>query len=73
LAGTLRLGDDHLCSDVVAACYALLGEQDQAFVWLNKEYEVRSGLVFLKADPVWDKLRSDPRFEDLLRRIGLPQ
>jgi Flp pilus assembly protein TadD len=57
----------------VAESYALLGEQDQAFAWLDKEYEVRSGLVFLKTDPVWDNIRSDPRFQELLHRIGLPE
>jgi len=55
-----------------ARIYAGLGDKDQAFAWLEKGYEERSTpLYFLKVDPVWDPLRSDPRFNDLLHRIGL--
>jgi TolB-like protein/Flp pilus assembly protein TadD len=57
----------------VALVYAGLGEKDQAFAWLEKAYAVRNkGLTFLKIDPCLDPLRSDPRFQDLLRRVGLP-
>jgi TolB-like protein/Tfp pilus assembly protein PilF len=52
--------------------YLGLGEKDQAFAWLEKAHQDRSGIFFqLKADPVNDPLRSDPRFADLLRRVGL--
>jgi len=55
-----------------ARIYAGLGDKDQAFAWLEKGYEERSTpLYFLKVDPIWDPLRSDPRFNDLLCRIGL--
>ena len=57
----------------VALVYAGLGEKDQAFAWLNKSYEERSNwLVWLKLDPRWNSIRSDPRFADLVRRVGLP-
>jgi tetratricopeptide (TPR) repeat protein len=56
-----------------AAVYAGLGEKDQAFAWLEKAYGERtSRLGYLKVKPLWDPLRSDPRFADLVRRIGLP-
>jgi tetratricopeptide (TPR) repeat protein len=56
----------------VAAIYARLGGKDQAFAWLEKGFQRRSfGMTFLKVDPKFDGLRSDPRFADLLRRIGL--
>ncbi len=55
-----------------AVVYAGLGEKDQAFTWLEKAYEERaSRLGYLKVEPLWDPLRSDPRFAELLRRIGL--
>ena len=58
----------------IAVIYAGLGDKDQAFACLEKAYELRdSGLVFLKVDPLFDPLRSDPRFQSLLRRIGLPE
>jgi len=57
----------------VALLYARLGEKDLAFAWLERAYADRTfELLFLKVGPEWDNLRGDPRFEDLLRRIGLP-
>jgi tetratricopeptide (TPR) repeat protein len=56
----------------LALIYVGLGDNDQAMTWLNKAYDARfnpSALV----RPAFDPLRSDPRFRDLLRRIGLPQ
>ena len=54
--------------------YAALGEKDKAFEWLDRMYEDRKGmLIWLKVDPGLDPLRSDPRFRELARRVGLPQ
>jgi hypothetical protein len=48
-----------------------LGENDQAFEWLQKACEERSSwLIWLKVDPRLDSLRTDPRFMDLVRRVG---
>jgi tetratricopeptide (TPR) repeat protein len=61
-------------ADGLAGFYARLGEKDKAFAWLEKAYEERNeGLTLLKVDARFDNIRSDPRFQDLLRRIGLPQ
>jgi TolB-like protein/Tfp pilus assembly protein PilF len=55
-----------------AAVYAGLGEKDQAFSWLEKDFQARSGLLaWSRWTPPFDSLRSDPRFADLLRRMGL--
>jgi len=54
--------------------YIGLGDKDQAFIWLEKAYQERSNyLAYLKVFPLIDPLRSDPRYADLVRRIGLPQ
>src|SRR3989454_2465270 len=53
--------------------YAGLGDKDQAFAWLETSYqERRDRMVWLNVDPLLDPLRSDPRFHDLVRRMGLP-
>jgi len=59
---------------VMAFTYASLGNKDRAFAWLDKAVDQRHWMIiYLKRDDVWDPLRSDPRFNDLLRRVGLPQ
>jgi len=51
-----------------------IGDKDQAFVWLEKAYTEHSDtLTVLKVEPGFDSLRSDPRFQDLMRRVGLEQ
>jgi tetratricopeptide (TPR) repeat protein len=56
----------------IALVYNGLGEHDEALAWLEQAYAQRStGIVFLKVEPKWNNLRSDPRFHDLLRRVGL--
>jgi tetratricopeptide (TPR) repeat protein len=53
----------------IASTYVGLGDKDEAFAWLEKD--LRDGAYMIKAWPYWDPLRSDPRYQDLLRRIGL--
>lgn len=56
-----------------AIVYLRLGDKDQAFTWLEKAYEERSGfLPWLRVSTPWDPLRSDLRFSRLVRRLGLP-
>jgi tetratricopeptide (TPR) repeat protein len=58
----------------IAAIYVGLGENDEALKLLEKAYQERSFfLLFIKTEPKMDDLRSDPRFTDLVRRIGFPQ
>lgn len=57
-----------------AGIYAGMGDKDEAFRLLQKGYEQHSaGILYLGVDVFWDGMRSDPRYADLLRRIGLPQ
>jgi DNA-binding winged helix-turn-helix (wHTH) protein/TolB-like protein/Tfp pilus assembly protein PilF len=58
----------------IAIIYAGLQKNDEAFEWLEGAYQARDEwLLYLKIDPSLDSLRSDLRFEDLLRRVGFPQ
>ncbi len=60
----------------VGFAYAALGENDLAFEWLKKalDADVLSVPVFnLKVHPFWDSLRSDSRFEGMVRRLNLPE
>ena len=64
----------YVSSFQIAAIYAGLREKDQAFAWLEKAYEERSdGLVNLRADQRFDSLRNEPRFQALLKKVGLDQ
>jgi len=55
----------------IAGVFAGLEDREQTIRWLERAYQVRHELlIYLKADPRFDPLRSDPRFQDLLRRIG---
>ena len=56
----------------IALIYVGLGDRDQAMIWLDKAYQARFNPSILLR-PAFDPLRSDTRFQDLLRRIGLPQ
>jgi serine/threonine-protein kinase len=57
----------------IAVLHAALREKEEAFQWLQRGLEDRSGwLVYLRIDPVFAPLRSDGRFAELLRRVGLP-
>jgi len=63
----------YVSSYAIATVYAGLGDRDKTFEWLEKAYQQRSpGLTWLKVEPMLDSIRSDPRYADLLRRMGLP-
>jgi len=62
----------------IVECYMILGNKDRAFYWLEQAYKYRdktgeAGLEYIRYDRILDPLRSDPRFKDLLHRMGLPQ
>jgi len=55
-----------------ALVYATLGDKDQAFAWLERADKERDGILTrIKVDSRFDNLRSDPRFTELLKRLGL--
>jgi serine/threonine-protein kinase len=58
----------------LASAYARVGDKENAFKWLEKSYEEREGgsITTVRWEPAFNSLRGDPRFADLLRRMGLP-
>ena len=57
---------------LMLVAYVGMDDKDEAFAWLQKAYLEHSPvLTALRVDPIYDPLRSDPRFQDLLRRVGL--
>jgi len=58
----------------IAANFAIAGDKDSTFAWLEKAASEKSAfLAYLKVDPSFDGVRSDPRFTALLKRMGLPR
>jgi Flp pilus assembly protein TadD len=66
-----RSNPSHSLASEIAVIYIALGDTDQALTWLKKGYEERFNPGVLLR-PGFDPVRSDPRFQDLSRRIGLP-
>jgi tetratricopeptide (TPR) repeat protein len=63
---------EYVRAEIVAMGYAAVGDLDRAFNSLERAYQARSaGLVLLQLDPAYDPLRGDPRYADLVKRIGL--
>jgi TolB-like protein/Tfp pilus assembly protein PilF len=62
----------HVSPSVIAALYGALGDKEQAFAQLNKALDMRDFiLVLLNVEPMFDPLRDDPRFNELVKRVGL--
>jgi hypothetical protein len=56
----------------IAKIYAALNEKGQTLTWLERGLAAGAIGTFFKDEPIWDPIRSDPRFADLLRRMGIP-
>ena len=57
----------------VAGVYAGLGEKDKAFEWLEKDFQTKEDLAGIRWQIPFESLRDDPRYKDLLKRMGLPE
>ena len=67
-----RASRGHVSPFDFAMIYNGLGNKDETVRWLRKAYQEREyGMTFLKVDPIWDNLIPDPRFQELLRQMGL--
>jgi hypothetical protein len=64
---------EYVTAYAVALVYASLDERDSAFAWLDRGVTERTHwMVWLRRDPRWAPIRSDPRFTSLVRRMKLP-
>jgi tetratricopeptide (TPR) repeat protein len=69
-----KAAQTYVPADAIAMIYVGLGDKDHAFLWLNKAYDEHAfKLTWLKVEPPWDPLRSDPRFQELVKKIGIPE
>ena len=57
----------------IAVAYIGIGDNEKAIKWLQKSYAEHTITTALRVDPIFDPLRSDPRFQELLRGMGLAQ
>jgi hypothetical protein len=70
----LKTTKEYVSPGELAVLYAGLGDKEAALSSLEKAYAAHDlQMQFLKIDPHFDSLRSDPRFQDLMRKVGLPQ
>ena len=65
-------GPDFSQAQFIARIHAVLNDKEQAFAWLERGLGTGTLGGFYKSEPTWDSLRGDPRFSDLLRRMGIP-
>jgi len=74
LIGQRKAGTNHLAAYSIATFYGDTGDKEHAFEWLNIAYqEHNTYLIFLRTDPGFESLHSDPRYTELVRKIGFPQ
>ena len=66
-----RSKQSYVSAASIALIYVGLGRKDEAFDWLERSYQAQVPLLPLKRNHMWDPLRDDPRFDDLLRRMNL--
>src|SRR4029077_5454704 len=68
-----RSRQHHVSPSLFAEAYIGLGEKDEAMTWLERAYEEHDQwMVYIKAYPGWDALRSEPRFQAIVRRMNFP-
>ncbi len=68
-----RSEQTYVAAILIAALYVCAGERERALEWLERGFEERNlTMVYLRVDPIWNSVRDDPRFQDLLRRMKLP-
>lgn len=69
-----KAGTNYLAAFRIASMYATLGDREHAFEWLNIAYqEHNTFLIFLRTEGAFDSLHSDPRYTELVRKVGFPQ
>lgn len=68
-----EIGERYVSSLAIANVYVALGRKEEAFAWLEKSSRERAnGIAYLAAEPLYDRVRHEPRFQALVRSVGLP-
>lgn len=68
-----KAGTEYVSPYLIAELYADSGDREHAFEWLNVAYQEHNEMTVLRTDFTLDSLRSDPRYAELVRKVGLPQ
>jgi hypothetical protein len=68
-----RFGKSYFDAGGLATRYLDAGDQGRAIEFLDKAYDIHDPMLPYIGIPLWDPLRADPRFQALVRRVGLPQ
>ncbi|MGD0478302.1 MAG: adenylate/guanylate cyclase domain-containing protein [Nitrososphaerales archaeon] len=68
-----KVGNSSILESDIAACYAVLGDRDEFFNWIDKAISAKMiTVVELRSSPLYDKVREDPRFPEIFKKLGLP-
>jgi TolB-like protein/Tfp pilus assembly protein PilF len=69
-----KVGKPWVDESTIAVCYAVLGDRDEFFSWIDKAVSKKRHriAIYLRYDPLYDKVRDDPRFPEIIKKLGLP-
>jgi tetratricopeptide (TPR) repeat protein len=68
-----KVGKSSILEADIAGCYAILGDRDEFFNWIDRAISAKMiTVVELRSSPLYDKVREDPRFPEIFKRLGLP-
>ena len=71
---TARSEQPNVIATTIAELYICAGDKERALEWLETGFDARdTNISYLGVNPIWDSLRDEPRFQDLLRKMNLPQ
>jgi hypothetical protein len=68
-----KVGKSSILETDIAGCYAILGNRDEFFNWIDRAISAKViTVVDFRSSPIYDKVRDDPRFPEIFKKLGLP-